>query len=413
MKKMGLVFKNELITLLSRPSFWLGFFGLPVAGVIVFTVVGAIQRNANASQAISNLVGGMQEYRTEGYVDQSGIIHQIPGNIPEATFIPFPDEQTARNALQAGTIPAFFLVPADYLQSGRIIYVRSDFNPLAAQGAQAQLFNQVIRGNLVGGNALLADLIEGPLKVDDHPIGGGTNVQTSSPGTFFVPYAITLLLYILILTSSSLLLNSISKEKENRIMEILITSVTPIQLLSGKIMALGIIGLLQTLFWLGTSYLLLNLSGSTFSMTTNIYLPPSFLLWGLVFFLLGYAVYASLLAGLGALAANLREASQATFMLTLPMFVPLLLSNTLFAQAPNGAAAIALSIFPLSAPVAMMARLSAGGVPGWHPWMAAFLLLLTAVFIVRLVARMFRAQSLLSGKPFSLKGYFSVLAGRE
>jgi ABC-2 type transport system permease protein len=132
----------------------------------------------------------------------------------------------------------------------------------------------------------------------------------------------------------------------------------------------------------------------------------------LVFFLLGYAVYASLMAGLGALAPNLREASQATFMITLPLMVPLFLASSVFMQAPNGMIAIVLSLFPLSAPVAMMARLSAGGVVWWQPWLAVALLAGTIIIIVRAVAGMFRAQALLSGQGFKFKTFFLALAGK-
>jgi ABC-2 type transport system permease protein len=217
---------------------------------------------------------------------------------------------------------------------------------------------------------------------------------------------------MLIVGSATLLLNNISKEKENRVIEVLLTSVTTGQLLTGKILGLGIVGLGQTLFWFGTSYLLLNLSGRAFHLPSAIHLPVSFLLWGLVFFILGYAVYASLMAGLGALAPNLREASQTTFIITLPLIIPLFLSSSVFMQAPNGTIATALSLFPLSAPVAMMARLSAGGVEWWQPLMAALLLAASAVLIVRAVAGMFRAQTLLLGQAFNLKAYLRALAGK-
>jgi ABC-2 type transport system permease protein len=90
----------------------------------------------------------------------------------------------------------------------------------------------------------------------------------------------------------------------------------------------------------------------------------------------------------------------------------LFFSSTVFAEAPNGAIAVTLSLFPLTAPVAMMARLSAGGVAWWHPWLAAVLLAGMAVLIVRGVAGMFRAQSLLSGQEFNVKRYFRALAGK-
>ena len=79
---------------------------------------------------------------------------------------------------------------------------------------------------------------------------------------------------------------------------------------------------------------------------------------------------------------------------------------------PNGPIATALSLFPLSTPVAMMSRLSAGGVPWWHPWLAAVLLALTAVLVVKAVAGMFRAQTLLSGQPIKARTYLKALFGK-
>jgi ABC-2 type transport system permease protein len=118
------------------------------------------------------------------------------------------------------------------------------------------------------------------------------------------------------------------------------------------------------------------------------------------------------MAGLGALAPNLREATQVTFVIMLPLIIPLFFSSSVFMNDPNGPIATGLSLFPLSAPVAMMARLSAGGVPWWHPWLAAGLLAVTAAVIVRMVAGMFRAQALLSGQPIKVKTYFQALIGK-
>jgi ABC-2 type transport system permease protein len=230
---------------------------------------------------------------------------------------------------------------------------------------------------------------------------------------FMLPYGVTLLFYFLIMGSSSLLLSNVSKEKENRVMETLLTSLTPTQLLTGKIIGLGLVGLLQTILWLGTGYALLNLSGTVFSLPFQIQLPGTLLMWGIIFFILGYAVYASLMAGLGALAPNMREASQVTIVIMLPLIIPLFFSSSVFVTEPNGPIATVLSIFPLSAPVAMMARLASGGVPWWQPLVAALLLALTAVFIVRAVAGMFRAQALLSGQPIKIKNYLQALLGRS
>jgi ABC-2 type transport system permease protein len=412
MRKILLVFKNEIVTLVSRPSFWLALVGLPLVGALIFAGVGAINKNASATQVVGEVINGPQDTRPEGYLDLGGIIQQIPESVLPGTFVAYPDETSARQALAAGDISAFYIVPANYLQSGKITYIRPDFNPLASSGAQSDLFTWVVQVNLAGGDILFANLVNGPLKVDDISLAVVAAPDENNPLALWTPYIITIIFYMLIVGSASLLLSNISKEKENRVMEVLLTSVKPSQLLTGKILGLGIVGLGQTLFWFGTSTILLNMSGRTFNLPSNIHLPVSFLLWGLIFFVLGYAVYASLMAGLGALAPNLREASQATFVITLPLMVPLFLSSSVFMQAPNGAIATILSLFPLSAPVAMMARLSAGGVVWWQPLLAMILLVGTAVLIVRLVAGMFRAQALLSGQVFNMKTYFRALAGK-
>ena len=412
MNKMLRVAKNEIITLLARSSFWIAALGIPLAAALIFAGIGAIQKNAAATQTVSQMFVGQQDTRPEGYVDLSGILREIPESVPTGTFIAYPDEASARLALESGKIAAFYVVSEDYLQTGKIRYIRPDFSPLASNDKQASLFTWVVHVNLAGGDWKFANLVNSPLKLDEVSLAAVAPPSDDNPLAYWMPYAITLLFYMLIMGSASLLLSNVSKEKENRIIETLLTSVTPRQLLTGKVLGLGIVGLGQTILWLGTSYALLNISGRTLQLPSEIHLPVSFLTWGLVFFLLGYAVYASLMAGLGALAPNLREASQVTFVIMLPLIIPLFFSSTVFMNEPNGPIATALSLFPLSAPVAMMARLSAGGVPWWQPFAAAVLLAATAALIVRGVAGMFRAQALLSGQGFNLKMYLRALAGK-
>lgn len=411
MNKVMLVLKNEIITLISRRSFWLAALGLPLLGALVFAVVGAINHSAAASQTVSQAFTSPADIRPEGYVDLSGIIRQVP-QAAAGKFVAYPSEAAARNALRAGGISAFYIVSPDFIKSGKVTYVRPDFNPLASTGGQSYGFTWLMQFNLAGGNATFANLVNGPTKVDDESLATSPQPDQKNTLAFWTPYIITLLFYFLIISASSLLLSSVSKEKENRVIEVLLTSVTPPQLLTGKILGLGIVGLGQTLFWLATTSALYSLSGQTFHLPSEIHLPASFLLWGLVFFLLGYAVYASLMAGLGALAPNLREASQATFVIMIPLLIPLFFSSSVFMQDPNGPIAMGLSLFPLSAPVAMMARLSAGGVPWWQAPLAAVLLALTAFLILRAVAGMFRAQALLSGQGFNVKMYFRALIGQ-
>ena len=118
------------------------------------------------------------------------------------------------------------------------------------------------------------------------------------------------------------------------------------------------------------------------------------------------------MAGLGALAPNTREASQMTFYLIIPLIVPLFFIATLIND-PNSTISMAISLFPLTAPVAMMTRLAATAVPWWQPVTAAVLMLITAYLIVITVSKLFRAQTLLSGSDFKPAMFFKALLSRS
>jgi ABC-2 type transport system permease protein len=153
------------------------------------------------------------------------------------------------------------------------------------------------------------------------------------------------------------------------------------------------------------------LNGTTFQAPADIQLAPHILLWGIVYFLLGYAVYANLLGAVGALVPNLRETSHATMVVILPMLIPLMFVSVLVRQ-PNGILAVLLSLFPLTSPVTMMLRLSITRVPPWQLGASVLLLLLTAIIILRIVARMFQAQTMLSGQPINIKKIYRSLLGK-
>lgn len=411
MNKTLIVLKHEIITILSRPSFLFAMFGIPIIGAAAFLVAGQLNKANPAQNVLSQLISSPQTTLAEGYVDQSGIIKEIPASVQPGLLVAFPDETHASQALADGEISGYYIIPSDYTLKGDITYIRSDFNPLSSSG-QSALLDWILQVNLLGGDIQLATLINGPKNLEKVSLSPAPQREESNMLTFFLPYVVTMLFYIILLSAASLLLSSVTKEKENRVIEILMVSVTPRQLLTGKIVGLGLVGLLQTIAWVGTGRLLLARSGTTFNLPIAFQLPPSFLIWGVIFFLLGYAVYASLMAGLGALVPNLREASQATILVIFPLIVPVFLLSVLINE-PHGMLATILSLFPLTSPVAMMTRLAAGGVPFWQTLLAAALLALTAIFVVRAVARMFHAQSLLSGQPFSRKMFFNTLLGKS
>ncbi len=408
MNKTFLVFRNEILTAIRRKSFVIMLFLLPLIGFGVTTIIGNSQKS-NTTNAIANLFVSPPKNLQYGVFDGSNLLTSIPYSEKDI-FTLYTSEQAAQNAMNEGKIDAFYVIDPNYIDNGKVILKKTELD-LMGNDPDWRLENLIDQSLLKNDPTTLAR-IQNPM--DFQTVVQSTEVQRDPESmlTFYIPYIVTMLFYFVILTSASLMLTSITNEKANRVMEILMTSITPMQLLAGKILALGLVGLIQTVVWTGTGFLLLRLSGKNLSLGQAVQVPPSILMYGVLFFVSGYFLYASLMAGAGALVPNIKEASQATTILIIPLIIPLILISAIV-QSPNGTLAVLFSLFPLTSPVTMMTRLAAGSVPWWQIVLALVLILLTAYAIIRSVSRFFRAQNLLSGQEFKAKYFFKALFGKS
>jgi ABC-2 type transport system permease protein len=411
MNKTRLVLRYEILSIIGRKSFLFGALGVPLILSLLVLGISALQGDSSGASGGS---GGEDSneftLQVEGYVDHSGLITAVSKNIPQGILVPYTDEASARQALKAGEITAYYVVPPDYVAKGDLIYVNPDYH-IALNRGQAWVMNYTIFENLLGHDAERIERAARPMEVHTRALSSATQGDDDNPLSYWIPYACMLLFTMVMAMSSGFLLDSVGKEKQDRVMEQLLLSLSPRQLLTGKIIGLGVIGLGQTLVWGGIALALMRLQGQRVTIPAGFELSPLILAWAVVFFVLGYATYASLMAGLGALVPNLRDASQATIVVIWPLIVPMFLIGVISEQ-PHGALATGLSLFPLTAPSTMLTRLIAGGVPLWQPLLAIGLLALTDYFVVRAVARMFHTQHLLSGQPFSVRRYFGAILGR-
>jgi len=251
-------------------------------------------------------------------------------------------------------------------------------------------------------------LLDPTPSVQQHALAPQTSNDQDNPLTFFVPFATMFIFFFLISMSSGFMLQSVSREKENRTVEVLLLSLRPRELMLGKVLGLSVVALLQMIVWMGGSLLALNRSQAVFAQVSGYTLPNGFVVWALLFFALGYLLYASLMGAIGALAPNAREGGQFTFFVMLPLLIPLWL-NVTFVQSPHGTVATALSLFPLTAPTAMMTRMAAGGVPTWQILVSLGGLAVTTYVLVVLASRFFRADTLLSGSSLKWRRFITEL----
>jgi ABC-2 type transport system permease protein len=319
--------------------------------------------------------------------------------------------------LESGEITAYYVIPADFVESGEFFYVYPDTTPLVADG-QAWLMSRALMVNLLGGDIKLADRVWSPMSLYTSTLSPApqSSAQTGKSKSLvrYFPAVMAVLFYIFMLTAANMLLRSVSSEKENRTIEVLMQSITPPQLLAGKIAGLGIASLVQTVAWVGTLFAVMTMGGKTINLPSDFNFPVSLLAWGLVYFVLGFAIYASLMAGVGALVPKLKEANQASFVAMTPLIIGYMIGLLApLAEATNEALPTLFSLFPLTAPIVMMMRLTAGFVPLWQLLLAAGLMATTAYSIIRAVAAMFHTQHLLSRQSFSVKLLLRAFLGRN
>ena len=414
MNKTLTILKTEFINTITRRSFLITLILVPLVPALILGGISLFGRNDAASSPDG---GGAVQTQPEsllaaGYLDEANIIEQLPSWIEPGSLLAFDTEDQAKQALLSGEISGYYVIAPDYLETGAIRYVNKEFNPLSSMESSGPI-NSVIRYNLLGADPAKFAVYSNPLALKVTNLDpNSVNRDSDNPLSFYLPYGVTMLLYFLILTSASLMMTSVAKEKENRVMEILISSVKPRQLLTGKILALGLVGLLQTAVWMGSAFLMLRLGGSTLNIPADLQLPPELLIWSLVFFLLGYLFYATIMAGVGALVPNIKEATQATTVIILPMLIPLVLISMII-ETPNATLPVVLSLIPFTAPVTILTRMAVGPVPLWQILVAIVLLVGAIILLVRAVSGMFRAQVLLTGQKFSLGGYLRALFGKD
>lgn len=414
MRNVLLIIKQEIRMVMGKRSFWIMTFIFPL--IIMAFSFGSQFFTAEVGGSAWTPGAGTEAADSPaqiGYVDQAGVIETIPPALEQTGLLrAFPNREAADAAMDAGEIGQYLLVPAAYLESGELVLVEAEFNPMG--NTNENIFHYLLTYNLVEDEALATALLDPTPQVQTESLlpetangGAPANGGEGSMAAMAVPFLALFIFFFLLATTSGYMLQSVSREKENRTMEVLLVSLEPRQMMLGKVVGLGLVGLFQVAVWVGVGLLVLSqrIDLPNLPIPADIALPPGFLPWALAYFLLGYFMYAALMSILGALAPNAREAGQFTFIILLPLLIPIWLNGVL-TQDPHGALAVALSLFPFTAPAAMMSRLATGGVSLPHLAGGLAGLAVTAYLCVWIASRFFRADTLLSFAPMEWRRFW-------
>lgn len=401
MNKSLIVLRHEFIKTLKSKSFIILTIALPlilVLGIGIFKVVTNVYQPPAA-----------QEVKI-GYVDQAGTFGGYTEK-PGLKFISYASEADAKAALIKGDVGQYFVIPADYVATGQITrYTLSrEVQPSPVTMAQIQDF---LLSNLLGSNVSpqVMERVKAPLLLSTVRIEKTGEIAPSQDivSTIVVPLLFAVLFMISIFTTSSYLFNSVTEEKENRIIEILLSSLSSWQLLAGKILGLGLAGLIQITVWLATIVAFSGLAPGLIPALGSIHIPASLILWALVYFILGYLLFSSLYAGVGSMGQTAKEAQGWSMIFTLPAILPYYFSYFIIAQ-PESVLSRVLTIFPLTSPMTVIMRLSSGAIAPWEVALSLLILSGSVVGAMWLASRMFRVFLLMYGKRPAPKDIFRYI----
>jgi len=424
------VFLYELRRNWRRRGYLFMTFGIPLLGAVLIFGYQFIQglnqpeEDAPSEQRSDGGIGnfGMDTLSGAGYVDLTGRFGD-PGELGNLLHA-YPDEAAARAALDAGDIQVYYLIPADYMDTGEVTIVQPKLNvSLISDGPiQALLLNQLSTGV---DQALYYRLVD-PSNIEqinrsltiaqvDETTGAVTQDEDAS---FVLVYIFSFALMLSLFITNGYLLQTVIEEKETRLIEILISSVRPTNLLIGKIFALGLLGLLQVVVWIGSLFLIVRAAGGqqldqaigVIATLANMNLPLNDMPLMLVYFVIGYFLFAGMYGIVGALSNSMREGPQYAVIFTLPAALPFYFL-TLFVSSPDGTLPVILSMFPITAPMAMGMRLVVSDVPAWQIALSLALLVLAAVGAMWVAGRLFRVNTLLAGKLPKLRDIPTLLRG--
>lgn len=396
MKKLWLIAKHEYLRHVLRKRFILSILSMPIffAFIVGMGFVSAY----------------MQVNRTPiGYVDYSGLLADAerPADAEDSfeyvDILPYADETAAATALAAGDIRAYYVLPADYLASGQVQVVANEAKGTEGQGQ----FRQFVRYNLLKDRPQeqRERLIEGPV-LEIRSIDGERSMGDNNILGFLVPMIVAILLIIAINTSGGYLLQALVEEKENRTMEIIVTSVSPTQLMAGKIIGNLSVGLTQIGAWLAVAMIALVIVVRFIPIGEGFQLDAGYVGLMILVTLPAFVMISALMALVGATATEAREAQQIAGLFTIPLAIPLWFVSALIAN-PNSVLSVILSIFPFTAPLAISLRAGYTDIPLWQTVLAVVLLVIFAIGALWLAGRAFRLGMLRYGKRLTWREIFA------
>ncbi len=396
MNRVWIVASYEFMSNIRKPSFLFALFGLPLMMGGIFAIVTLVSTIAiNSGEVRADAIG---------YVDVVPLTANLT-NVPEG-WQAFDTEEAARAAYDAGAIDGYFLLNQRFMRTGQLAFYARGSTSIELD----DMIESFVMSALVSNTQsdLPAERLEEPVNLNLFLLNTG---RFLTPTSLIVLLLVPIMFIVVFLTGiqlgSSFLMSSIIEEKTNRLIELLLTTLTPEQLLSGKIIGLGALALVQLLIWTMIALVAYLLTQNLEAMQ-DFSLPLDVLLVAFVYFVLTYFFYSSLLTGIGAVVDSEEESRQYAGIVSLALFVPLFFLFS-FLSDPSGPIPTLLSYIPFTAAMSVSIRVVFGAITLPELLASMGVLLVSTLVVIWASARVFRFGILMTGKRVTLREVAQVL----
>ena len=388
MRKIGLVASATYRRRVRSTAFLLLTFGVPLLMVI-----------AGGVTVLVELGGDVPEI---GYVDQTGqlaTVASVPIGDETLQVRSYEAPGDARKALNRGDIAGYLVIPEDYLEGGMPTYYGEKAPGARLESGMTALMRK----------AMLPEAPEWALERLDDP-SSITYVSTETgervvhgPALIIrvlIPAFLALVFVLSVFTSANQMGSAVVREKEQRAMEMVITSISPRELVTGKVLGMTLLSLTQVGLWILGAAIAIGLTLLGALRIQDLSIPWSAVLWAALLGIPGYFLYAVLGAGLGIIAGDKEQARQLSGMLGFLGMGPLYLMGVLIENL-GGPLGVGLTMFPLTAPTIALFRMTLSEVPTWQLGASLGIMVVTLGVSIWFVARIFRAAMLLYGQALA------------
>ncbi|MGO4235760.1 ABC transporter permease [Pseudarthrobacter sp. YAF2] len=397
---LGTVIGFEFVRTIKKRGFAIATLAIPVLLIVVFALIYASNTSTHATaDAQKNAKFSFT------YTDASGIIPAAGAQAAGGTLAS--DSAAAIEAVKSGTSEAYFAYPADPAKEPVKVYgadkgmfENGKYEAVAKQLLEASAQYQVK-------NPGLAAALTGTVKFDSETYKNGQ--IAAGVGGVIPPLLFLVVFYLSMILLSNLMLNSTLEEKENRVTEMILTTLNPTTLITGKIISLFMVGLVQILVFLapvGLAYLFFRDSLALPEMNlSSLVFEPGPMLIGALLLIGGFTVFTGVLVAIGAIMPTAKEAGTIFGPLMAMMFIPFYTFSMVISN-PEALIVQVFTYFPLTAPVTALLRNGFGTLSPLEAGIVIVELFVVGILILRLAVHLFRYGSIEYGRKLSIAGTF-------